>query len=221
MEPTHGYLTLRCDLAVFNTQWVSDEFPEYTGDRMVLYPPVDPDWYRVPLNKSGKVLQVNLCERKGADWFYKAAELLPGTEFLGVAGGYYAQDLRDMGNVELRPNTPDIRTVYRDTRLVVMPSEYESFGRVAVEAAASGIPSVVRPTPGLMEALGTAGVYVDSPEEMADAIKRLGNARNYAAASRRSLARSKELKAKTDVQLEEFLRRANMIARMGISIRGW
>ena len=37
----------------------------------------------------------------------------------------------------------------------------ESYGRVAVEAACCGIPTIAHPTPGLVESLGEAGIFVD------------------------------------------------------------
>ena len=37
-------------------------------------------------------------------------------------------------------HTTDMRSVYAQTRVLLVPSVYESYGRVALEAAASGIP---------------------------------------------------------------------------------
>ncbi|MFE4971343.1 glycosyltransferase [Kitasatospora sp. NPDC056651] len=50
--------------------------------------------------------------------------------------------------------------VYARSRVVLMPSSHESWGRVGVEAFASGIPVIAHPTPGLAECLGHAGIYV-------------------------------------------------------------
>ena len=41
-----------------------------------------------------------------------------------------------------------------------MPSRYESWGRVAVEAMSCGIPVIANPTPGLQESLADAGYFV-------------------------------------------------------------
>jgi glycosyltransferase involved in cell wall biosynthesis len=54
-----------------------------------------------------------------------------------------------------------MRTVYERTRILLMPSAYESYGRVGLEAAASGIPTVAHPAAGIREALGDAALFVD------------------------------------------------------------
>jgi glycosyltransferase involved in cell wall biosynthesis len=61
------------------------------------------------------------------------------------------------------------------TRVLLMPSRYESYGRTAIEAAASGIPTIAHPTPGLREALGAAGIYAnrDNPDDWVTAIRAL------------------------------------------------
>jgi glycosyltransferase involved in cell wall biosynthesis len=46
----------------------------------------------------------------------------------------------------------------------MVPSVHESCGMAAVEALASGIPVIAHPTPGLREALGDAGTFVDRPD---------------------------------------------------------
>src|SRR5690606_33938789 len=51
--------------------------------------------------------------------------------------------------------------VYARTRVLLMPSSYEAWGRAGGEALARGIPVVAPPTPGLCEALGDAGIFVD------------------------------------------------------------
>jgi glycosyltransferase involved in cell wall biosynthesis len=45
--------------------------------------------------------------------------------------------------------------------VLMVPSVHESYGMAAVEALASGIPVIAHPTPGLREALGDAGTFVD------------------------------------------------------------
>lgn len=78
----------------------------------------------------------------------------------------YLRRLRDrcrrLPNVEIRAPTSDRRRLYGDARLVLMPSVYpEAFGRVAVEAQLSAIPTVAAALGGLPEAVGEGGLLVD------------------------------------------------------------
>jgi glycosyltransferase involved in cell wall biosynthesis len=56
-----------------------------------------------------------------------------------------------------------------------MPSSYESYGRVALEAAINRLPVICTPTDGLKECLGAAGLYFDRDdiEGMAKKIEEL------------------------------------------------
>lgn len=150
----------RPDLVVFNTNWVRDAFRTSWGlerDGMVLHPPIDPARHLV--TPGSKVTLVNLSEAKGALVFYELARLMPDVEFLGVIGGYDEQLIEDLPNVEIHPHTPDPRTFWAKTRILLVPSAHESFGMVSIEAALSGIPAIAHPTPGLREALAHAGRF--------------------------------------------------------------
>jgi glycosyltransferase involved in cell wall biosynthesis len=87
---------------------------------------------------------------------------MPDVEFMGVEGGYDSQ-IKDTSihNIKYVPNTPHIQELYEQTRILLVPSAEESWGRVAVEAMSSGIPVLANPTPGLREACGQAGIFVE------------------------------------------------------------
>jgi glycosyltransferase involved in cell wall biosynthesis len=63
---------------------------------------------------------------------------------------------------------------YRRAELLLVPSRYEPFGIVALEAIASGCPVVAAATGGLPEAVGDCGILVapDNPGALADAAER-------------------------------------------------
>lgn len=71
------------------------------------------------------------------------------------------QCVHGLPNVTHLDHTSDIREVFRRTKVLLMPSNYESYGRVGIEAACAGIPTIAHPTPGLKEAFGEAGVFYD------------------------------------------------------------
>lgn len=159
---TETSVPLGWDLLVFNSAWISEFYSRHAGDRMVLHPPVDAAAHRT--TPGDRVTLVNMIPDKGSEVFYALAERMPDVRFLAVEGGYlkHAQDRRDLPNVEWQDNTGDMRgDVYARTGVLLVPSSYESYGMVGVEALASGIPVVAHPTPGLLESLGDAGVFVD------------------------------------------------------------
>ena len=74
-------------------------------------------------------------------------------------------DLSGLGNLHRMANTPDPRHFYRVSRAVLMPSRWdESFGRVAAEALANGIPVLASPRGALPETLGGAGIVLPVPD---------------------------------------------------------
>lgn len=131
----------------------------WDGPSIVLHPPIDPAVYAT--TPGDRVTLVNLSAPKGGRLFWRLARTLPDRRFLGVLGGYGAQERGRHNNVEVRRSTVDVRTVYAATRVLLMPSAVETWGRVGVEAMCSGIPVIAHPSPGLVEALGPAAIWVD------------------------------------------------------------
>lgn len=183
-------------LAVFNARHLADR---WDGPSVVVHPPVNPDDYRT--TPGGCITLVNLSPAKGGDLFALIAAAMPDRAFLGVRGGYGPQRTRTANNVEVLPVTQDMRDVYSRTRIVVMPSEKESWGRVAVEAMCSGIPVVASPTPGLRECLGDAGIFVDRSDltGWVNELRRLEDPSEWAAASAAALVRSSQFDHRADL----------------------
>lgn len=149
-------------LYVANTHWAADRLqPHMRAPHLVVHPPVWPERHRaVP---GDAVTLVNPLPEKGAGLFYELAERMPEVPFLVVEGGYQRHEqvrCDDLPNVTWQPATADMRRdVWARTRVLLMPSEFESYGLCAVEAAASGIPTIATRTEGLLEALGDAGTW--------------------------------------------------------------
>ena len=195
-------------LAIYNAEWVMDEARKNGRDdnAMVLYPLIYPDDYRV--EKTGdRMVLVNFCAEKGGALFWELARRMPDHKFLAVKGGWGAQAVpkRVPPNAEIMEHCLDPREFYQRARIVLMPSQdlgtpgmrwwTESYGRIGIEAAASGIPTIAHPTPGLVESLGEAGTFCDryKPEQWVDALTMLDDERAYAEASAAALKRSAEL----------------------------
>jgi glycosyltransferase involved in cell wall biosynthesis len=188
---------------IINTEWIADEeaFKSHPAPKMVVYPPVDPGKYKTTRGKS--VTLVNLWENKGSGIFYELARRNPDISFLGVKGGYGEQDIRSLPNVTIMEHTSDMRNVYSETKVLLMPSKYESFGRVGVEAMASGIPTIAHPTPGLKESLGDSGTFADrnSPDAWNNALRDILKPAKYGRVSKLALARSEALESLREAQL--------------------
>jgi hypothetical protein len=192
-------------LAVYNSQWMQAEaelfFAEYPksvrpGAGIIVRPPVFADEYAT---KPGKAITlVNCNAEKGGRVLDALARRMPDQPFLAVKGAYGEQILPDLPNVEVLDHVDgaDMRErVYARTRVLLMPSSYESWGRAGVEALASGIPVVAHPTPGLCESLGEAGVFVDrnDVDGYEAVLRKLLTPAEYRLASKRAKARSAEL----------------------------
>jgi glycosyltransferase involved in cell wall biosynthesis len=175
---------------------------------LVVHPPVIPGEHEA--ERTGQhVTLVNISRHKGVDTWRGAARILPELPFLGVTGAHGRQVHRPrLPNMRVIGQTSDMRRhVWARTRVLLAPSLYESYGMAAVEALASGLPVIAHPTPGLREALGDAGVWVerDDIDGWADMIRELypagGRRREVAAAAR---ARSAFLARQVVVELQQW-----------------
>jgi glycosyltransferase involved in cell wall biosynthesis len=188
---------------IYNSNWAKSRL-NYNHDSFVLHPPCDFRYYDCVENPNLNefVTLINLNENKGGNLLYELAKLLPNKKFLGVKGSYDEQIIKHLPNVTILEKQIDIRQVYKKTRLLLMPSTYESWGRTATEAMASGIPIICTETGGLAENCGKAGVYVErTAESYALEIEKLDNQKLYLRKSKDSRIRSRELDPVTELAL--------------------
>jgi 1,2-diacylglycerol-3-alpha-glucose alpha-1,2-galactosyltransferase len=105
--------------------------------------------------------------RKRVDCFFAAAEQLPDVHFVWVGGmpfGKIAADSAHMSKmIESAPKNvhfpgiiplEDMVSYYQAADLFWLPSEQETFGLVVVEAAAAGLPVMVRDIPDYYDTFG-------------------------------------------------------------------
>jgi glycosyltransferase involved in cell wall biosynthesis len=170
----------RPDLVVYNSDWRHDQ-DRWPGASVVVHPPVVADDYRTTPGDAYTL--IGLSERKGVSLFYALAARCPQRSFVGVKGGWGDQVVPDPlpTNVTILENTRDMRSVYGRTRVLLVPSQHESFGRVGVEAGVSGIPTIAAPGPGVEEALGAGALYApaDDPDAWVRLLDRLDDAEFY------------------------------------------
>lgn len=196
-------------LVVANSEWLAFEHRTFTGKLVVVRPPVWVAEYETDISAATDITLVNIIEAKGSGLFWQLAQMMPERQFLGVLGGYGSQVVHRAPNVEIVAHTPHVvSAVYARTRVLLVPSQHESWGRVAIEAACSGIPVLANPTVGLVEALGPAGLFIDRrrPNEWKSAIAALDDPDLYRVWSDRVRARAVELDGIARDDLDRFHR---------------
>lgn len=205
MEETNTYLhTVKPDLAIFNTEWVRLHH-EYKGNSVVVHPPVYREHHET--TKGSMITLVNLTPPKGSNMFYNMSIKLPKYKFLGVEGGYWKDQQKYMRrpNVTFQKNTDDMKSnVWSRTKVLLMPSSYESYGMVGVEAMASGIPVVACPTPGLKESLSYAGIFpatTNMRDWKHEIEKLMSNDTYYEERSELAMKRSAEIDPRVELKL--------------------
>lgn len=201
--PTRMQLQRGIGLAVYNSEWMAQEFADLDVKSVVIRPPVAVQDYAT--SPGDHITLINLYEPKGPRTFYALAERFPDLSFLAVHGAYGTQVIKHLPNVEHVEHIDGDRMrdeVYARTRILLVPSDYESWGRVGIEAMCSGIPVIAHPTPGLLESLGEAGIFCDRRkiDDWQTAITGLLKPRTYAAASKRAKARAAALDPVDDLE---------------------
>jgi glycosyltransferase involved in cell wall biosynthesis len=176
------------DLVIHNSEHVAATLNDKFGtpsSSMIFHPPLTPDRHKVESTGDAYTL-INLNRDKGAELFYALAKAMPDRKFVGVIGGHGEQVVkRNIPNVEILDHGPDMKRVWSRTRVLLMPSEFESYGLTAVEAGINGVPTIAHPTKGLQENLGESGLFADrdSLDDWVSLIKDLDGQFEYAEAS--------------------------------------
>lgn len=143
----------------------------FRDDCVATHPAADPQ----------TITMINPVKPKGGELFRDIAALLPDCRFRAVRGwktlrrtGDINSQYVEMGaNVEVMGPVDDIRAVYSDTRLLLVPSLWEeSFGRVAVEAMMNAIPVIASDRGALPWVVGPGGAIVAS-RSPADWVRRI------------------------------------------------
>lgn len=200
---------------VYNSKWVKKYFNSSLNS-FVLNPPIDCSKYITNTNNKYVTL-INLSKHKGSDIFIEIAKRMPDIKFLAVGHGNQYTNINEISNLHHIPQTTNMREIYSETDILLMPSENssnfkESWGMVATEAMCSGIPVIATPTDGLKENLDYAGLFIkrENIDEWIEMIYKLKNDRAfYNKISNKCKLRSKELN--TESQLDDFYKFINKI----------
>jgi len=178
---------------------------------------------------------VNANINKGLKQFVAIADAMPDRKFLGVTayyGGY--ADQKESPPVPIHDNIKwvlfddDVRNILKQTRILLMPSYYESYGRIGVEAMYNGIPVIyAKPDPkpkhpngsseGLHGWISPTGIPCerDNIQEWVDAITSLDDEEAYSTKSEQSKIHVKNMNLFTEgrriAELVESFTRENPV----------
>lgn len=165
----------QAELVVCNSHHMRDLLAEREDHNyLVVHPPAPEPG---PLSAGDLVTIVNLNANK-VGRFWEIAAALPEQGFLAVLGGYAEQVVPAVvpSNVTVIDHVPQDQMwdlVWSRTRLLLAPSERESWNMTAGEALAHGIRTVATDLPGVRENLGDTATYLgrDDVAGWVDAIR--------------------------------------------------
>ena len=116
------------------------------------------------LKLGDKILFFSPVAHKGVDIAVDLAEMMKDESFIfagGDADRTMLRRIKNAGNIENLPWVSDTDSLYRQTKVLIMPSMIpEGFGRGLAEAMSRGIPCIVSDIGALPETLGSGGDVV-------------------------------------------------------------
>jgi len=176
---------------VATSDFLVHQVRERTGvDPVRIYPAVDVDRFaRISGGNGDRVMMINPVTMKGEGILRHLVNALPEFEFTVVEGwervGKGSWPYR---NVQVMQRRLDLENVFAHAALLLVPSQApEGFGRVVVEAQATGTPVLVSGHSGLAEACGDENALVQdwsNPIAWESAVKKVMVNKQYLSAQR-------------------------------------
>jgi glycosyltransferase involved in cell wall biosynthesis len=172
-------------LYLANSQFTADRWRALCGLHCEVIPPVIRPENYIAASRGDKVLFVNPTPIKGVQRVFELAAQCPDLAFLVVESWHLEPHWRrlcqyragQLGNIEWLAPTDDMRAIYAQGRVLLMPSVWEeSFGRTVVEAQLNGLPVLASDRGALPQTVGAGGLILDphAPVQVwADALRRL------------------------------------------------
>jgi len=123
---------------------------------------------RLPNKKFGTVLgwsslKENPLSNKFSSEYIQRINESEGSSYDGSLPSYI--DFSNCSNVEIFKPEDDARVIYKKTKILLVPSQWEeAFGRVAIEGMVNGIPVIGSDVGGLKESIGNGGILLDKSD---------------------------------------------------------
>lgn len=199
------------DYAIFNTYTSAVEWGEPKA--LVVHPPINP----MPSDtKTGgdAYTVLSSLRNKGVEVVLSLAKIYPDKRFIIVRSPAepthglpdIEQRVANLPNVELHPRVPpeEVHKYLKQTRILLVPSRYETYGMSTIEAAGYGIPTVHVDTPHVREGIGDGAILVPPMDVAATAAGIDTIEKNYALYSLNARKRAEWLEVRQQIEMERF-----------------
>jgi glycosyltransferase involved in cell wall biosynthesis len=193
---------------VTNSPFTASELNRHFGvSSTTISPLINLQDYLTGRDSAKYVTLVTPHPRKGLNIVLELAAKLPSIPFLLVEGWpmepeeWQALKIQTQArpNISLLRSTSNMKEIYEKTKILLVPSELETFGRVAVEAQCSGIPVLAKDVGALRWVIGDGGKALAPTTSIDEWVAHLN--RWY---SDSETYRELSEQAKCNVQREEF-----------------
>jgi hypothetical protein len=199
------------DYAIYNTRTAAIEWGE--PNALVIHPPISP----LPahtVSGGDAYTMLSSLSNKGVLTILELAKLYSNKRFIIVRSPAEAthgiknleERAAQLSNVELHPRVPpeEVHKYFEQTRILLVPSRYETYGMSAIEAAGYGIPCVHVDTPHVREGIGDGAILVPPQSTPATAAGIDLIEENYDLYSRNARKRAEWLHVRQEIELERF-----------------
>lgn len=210
------------------SRFVADRMRVWHGiDCDVLEPLIDAGRHRVAAG-GACVTFVNPSPQKGVELFFAIAEAAPELRYLVVESWEITAMERTVmfgraariGNIDWRGAALDMRPIWTETRVLLVPSVWEeAWARVVGEAQASGIPALASTRGGLPDSVGPGGVMLDVEAPITDWVAALRAMMTDAGLHHRLSAAAHAHAARPEFQADALVDRLIALARARIAAR--
>jgi glycosyltransferase involved in cell wall biosynthesis len=197
--------------AIYNTHTSAVQWGE--PNALVVHPPITP----IPTDTStggDAYTMLSSLINKGVEIVLQLAELYPDQRFIIVRSPAepthglkdIEERVKNLPNVELHPRVPpeEVYKYLEQTRILLVPSRYETYGMSAIEAAGYGIPTVHVDTPHVREGIGDGAVLVPPMNVAATAAGIDLIEKNYDIYSLNARKRAEWLLVRQQIELDRF-----------------
>lgn len=201
----------QADYGIYNTRTSAIQWGE--PNALVVHPPISP----LPNEtfKSGDAYTIlSSLRNKGIEVVLQLAKIYKDKRFIVVHSPAEKTHglpnleklVERLPNVELHPRVSpeEVKNYYKQTRILLVPSRYETYGMSAIEAAGYGIPTVHVDTPHVREGIGS-GAFLVPPLDLEATARGINEIeRDYEFYSSNARKRAEWINARQQEELKQF-----------------